>query len=186
MSLLKERGGEATVLKMDLFDRGLDEHNQKLSDVFILAKVCASETIQEFARKLVSFHHPASFDYAAKFGITEAQQYSPRTASETKAKTMSATICDFCHSPVEEKVINYCRAHEQRFAGKVLCRKCQVVGGGKSDAPAPLNRASKPTCKGCSADVDSKVVAFCRINSRRFNKRVLCRASQVGVVAPVA
>ena len=182
-SLPKQRGDEATILKMDLFDRGLEEHNNRLSDVFILAKVCAPETIHEFARQLVAFHKPIMFDYAAKFGITEAQRYSP-VASTKPATTPNQPACDQCHASVETKVVNYCRAHEERFKGKILCRTCQTALASRTSAPVVAAEVAGPLCQECNAPADAKVVAFCRINSRRFNKRVLCRACQSGAVVP--
>ena len=56
---------------MDLFDRGLEEHidTKMFKSVLSVAKLCSADTIQEFAHKLVRFHQPIVFDYAAKFGF---------------------------------------------------------------------------------------------------------------------
>ena len=179
-SLPKKRGDEATILKMDLFDRGLNEHNNQLGGVFMLAKVCAPETIQELTQRLVAFHRPASFDYAAKFGITEAQRFSGPMHSEP-AKLSGSTekqSCERCRATVEDKVVAFCRSHEKRFGEKILCRTCQTAFYEPKPVPEPLASASGSTCHECQTPVDAKVVAFCRFNSKRFNKRVLCRTCQ--------
>ena len=179
-SLPKKRGDEATILKMDLFDRGLNEHNNQFGDVFMLAKVCTPETIQEFAQRLVAFHRPASFDYVAKFGITDAQRFSGLVQSEPDKVPSSPEklSCERCHGPVEEKVAAFCRAHQKRFGGKIMCRTCQTAFYEPKLVPEPLTIASGSTCQECKTAVDPKVVAFCRFNSKRFNKRVLCRTCQ--------
>ncbi len=183
-SLPKNRGDEATILKMDLFERGLDEHNQKLSDMFILAKLCAPETIQEFAQKLVTFHRPTSFDYAAKFGITDSQQYSSPLSVPEKlvaAPQVDKPTCVRCQVPVEAKVVSFCRSNEKRFGRKILCRTCQATAVHSAPVPELASNISGPFCQECHTSVDAKVVAFCRFNSRQFNKRVLCRSCQTNV-----
>ena len=181
-NLARGENKEATILKMDMFDKGLEQfiNQSSLSDALSIAKLCSAETVTAFAEKLVGFHKPIAFDYAAKYGITEAQIFSGPVRSEPVERSNSEEIpaCERCHEAVENKVAAFCRAHEKRFGGKVLCRTCQTAFYEPKPAPEPLNVVSGPTCDDCKSSVDSKVVAFCRFNSKRFNKRVLCRSCQ--------
>ena len=176
---------DATILKTDMFDWGLEQfiNHSPLKEAMTMVKLCAPETA--FAERLVSFHKPVTFDYAAKFGITEAQRYAPAAASAKPAATVDRPICDQCHAPVETKVVSYCRAHGARFGGKILCRTCQTTAAGRPSVPVVTAEVAGPSCQECCAPVDAKVVAFCRINGRRFNKRVLCRKCQTSAVISV-
>ena len=185
MQLAKQRGNKATILKMDLFDHRLEEHNNRFSDVFILAKVCAPETIHEFARQLVSFHKPIMFNYAAKFGMSETQRHAPAVVSTKPATKADQPTCDRCRALMETKVLNYCDAHEERFGGKILCRTCQTTITNRPSVPVVATEVAGPSCQECRAPVDAKVVAFCRINGRRFNKRVFYRACQTSVAITI-
>ena len=57
-----------------------------------MVKLCAPETVTAFAEKLVGFHKPIDFDYAAKFGITEAQRYAPAVATQVVSPKPTATL----------------------------------------------------------------------------------------------
>jgi hypothetical protein len=189
-SLTRGETDDATILKMDMFDKGLEKHinHTPFGETFSLAKVCSTDTIAGFAEKLVSFHQPIIFDYAAKFGITPAQRYSSIPPVEIKAAKVSAVAtltCAECRQAVEPKVVNFCHANERRFGGAILCRICQTTASAIKPAAAPLVEVSGPTCRECNTPVDAKVVAFCRFNSRRFNKRVLCRTCQTNAAVPV-
>ena len=181
-NLARSEQKEATILKMDMFDRGMEQfiNQNSLSDALSLAKLYSTETVTAFAEKFVGFHKPIVFDYAAKFGITEAQRFSapayPKPAEALKSST--ERFCERCHTTVESKVVAFCHSHEKRFGGKILCRTCQTAFYEPKSDPEPLNVVSGPTCDECKGSVDSKVVAFCRFNSKRFNKRVLCRTCQ--------
>ncbi len=194
-NLVKGDSKEATILKMDMFDKGMEQriNDAPLSEMFSLAKICSQETIMAFAEKLVSFHKPIVFDYAAKFGITEMGEPVPTApVRETPAEvpvSARSQVCEHCLVPVEPKVVSFCRMSSKRFGGKILCRTCQtaqVTPVSPVPIPEPISNISEPTCQECSAPVDAKVVAFCRFNSRRFGKRVLCRTCQANAAVPVS
>ena len=172
--MTKKENKEATILKMDMFDKGMGQriNDASLGEMFSLAKICSQETVLVFAEKLVAHHRPIVFDFAAKFGI------AIKVPEEQPA-------CEKCRVFVEPKVVSYCRAHEKRFEGVILCRTCQNTPAGAAPVPEPPNVVSGPTCQECSTQVDQKVVAFCRFNSRRFGRRVLCRSCQTNVVVTV-
>jgi hypothetical protein len=85
----------------------------------------------------------------------------------------------------------YCRTNATRFAGQLLCRKCQDYAphsqkqtqkeleekAAKGDGAGAVEIAA--CCAVCGGGVDKKVVAFCRFNSKKFEGRVLCRTCQV-------
>lgn len=56
------------------------------------------------------------------------------------------------------------------------------------DLPAPpvktAAHADRQRCQECGAAVGAKLAAFCRANTRRFGKRVLCRDCQAAVPTP--
>jgi hypothetical protein len=79
---------EAIILKMEMFNRRLGECMSNATvadDVLSLTKICSAEIVMEFARKLVTFHRPAPFDYAAKFGIPRPNEIaSPERVSRSR------------------------------------------------------------------------------------------------------
>ena len=99
---------EAIVLKMDMFDRRLREfmnHSTLTDDVLAVAKICSTQTIMDFARKLVSFHRPAS-------------PVPPPPAE--------AVACNRCGVTVDAKVAAFCRFHSRKFGQRILCEPCQA------------------------------------------------------------
>lgn len=186
-NLVKGESKEATILKMDMFDRGLEEHINRasLGDALSLVKICSQETVSEFGRKLASFHQPIIFDYAAKFGVTIKQEPVVRTAPTVEVKTpvpREVIQCESCEAAIEPKVVAFCRSNEKRFGGKILCRTCQTTATAKALVPEPAAVVSGSSCNQCHEPVESKVVAFCRFNSRRFGKQILCRTCQTTAV----
>ena len=166
------------IIRMDMFARRMDDwaNQAPLSEMLSIAKIVSSETVMEFARSLASVHKPASFDFAAKFGISS--DISVRAMAESQGSTQihsaiqpekDSTECSKCNNAVDAKVVNFCRNNKARFEGRILCRECQK------------SLAVSATCSACGAGIDSKVVAFCRFNSKRFGKRLLCRECQGAV-----
>jgi hypothetical protein len=99
---------EAIILKMDMFDRHLHEfmsHSSLTDDVLSVAKICSTGTIMDFARKLVTFHRPAS---------------------PVPPPLPAVVACDRCGVEVGAKVAAYCRFHSRKFGRRILCGPCQV------------------------------------------------------------
>ncbi len=182
---------EATIIKMDMFGKRMDEWMEKSAGgVLAMTKVVSRETLTDFVRALTLHHKPITMNFAAKFGVTESASTLPPTPTPTPTPAIPPPIppiptlpaaqpepkpsepvacepgCEDCGSPLEERVITFCRANPKKFNGKLLCRKCQIP----SKTP--------PACSDCGVAIDDKVVAFCRYNSRKFNKRLLCRPCQ--------
>jgi hypothetical protein len=132
-NISRRRVDEAIILKMDMFERRLGEfmdNTSLVNDMLSLAKISSTQTIMEFARKLVSFHRPASCDYAAKFGISQAGK-----TARLVMKGVDQQRCQECGVTVEAKVAAFCRTNSQRFGKRILCRVCQV------EAPAPARKS---------------------------------------------
>jgi hypothetical protein len=135
-------------------------------------------------QQLVSAHRPFTIDYRERFGISPPPSKEPKELEHP-----SGRHCESCEEPISNAAAYYCRIHKDRFAGRMLCRKCQQYASAetKTVTAAPPANPPKVTvvaakhCDECGAEVDSKVVAFCRFNSKKFAKRVLCRKCQVSV-----
>ena len=167
------------IIKMDMFGSRMKKFRNEELTLIEMAKMISAETLADFARKLVAFHKPISFDYAGKFGISPADKFAPPPLP-APVQHKDRVPCENCGASLDSKTINFCRLNKKRFDGKMLCQKCQ--GYVPADVPAPV--PAKPTgnaCAECGTPVDSKVVAFCRFNSSKFGKRILCRTCQATV-----
>ena len=175
------------VVKADAYSDFLESEIQKTSTVSMLsmvASIIGTDTLEEFGRKLLRMHKPIKFNYAAKFGIDEAAiqtiqiktNQPPTIKTQENKKSVTTKTCDKCGVEVEEKVAYFCRMNKAKFDGKVLCRSCQQ--------PAKLAESiiesgrEISACESCNAEVDSKVVFFCRMNKKKFDSKILCRECQ--------
>jgi Nuclease-related domain len=168
------------VVKMDLFEKRFSECMQAtgfFDTLSSVSKLVSLETLQGIGESLIKVHTPASYDYAAKFGIRAAPgnlNIAGHTVSSFPTKNHETAGCDKCSAPIDGQVIKYCRVNLQRFGGKLICRLCQQ------------SEASPASCASCGVQVDQKVVIYCRFNSKRFGKRVLCRNCQNAPASLVA
>ena len=162
------------VLRMDQMVR----HFRADDPSFLSAlKLVSADMLQDFAANLVLEHKPAP---GPKPTILEEpppyrapnSSVAPVAASASTAGP-AAPPCESCGGLLSSAEAYFCRLNKTRFAGKLLCRKCQSFAPKEAPSPAP-----GPHCAQCNAAVDAKVVAFCRFNSQRFGGRVLCRNCQ--------
>lgn len=146
-------------------------------------------TLEEFAQKIIRLHRPGKFNYVGKFGIDENAVQSiqintappPTTPSKEDNKATATKTCDQCSVEIEEKVAYFCRINKAKFNGKTLCQTCQkATVPVQEPTPQPVveSEGKKGSCQSCSAEVDSKVVFFCRMNKKKFDGKVLCRDCQ--------
>jgi len=163
---LRRKGNEwDQVVKMDLFDKQFMKRvNEEgvLDTLAALSKFVGMDTLEQMAQSLIAAHKPASFNFAAKFGITapvpiDESRFAPPDSSTVK--------CESCAVTLEPKVISFCRLNPKKVGGKMLCQSCQKA-------------TSRPKCDGCGTELEDKVVAFCRFNSKRFGGKKLCRSCQ--------
>ncbi|MGC8495035.1 MAG: nuclease-related domain-containing protein, partial [Syntrophobacteraceae bacterium] len=64
------------IIKADALRTKIDEMADKngiISDLASFTKISSIETVEEFAKKLVSLHRPIKIDFRAKFGLQARQ-----------------------------------------------------------------------------------------------------------------
>jgi len=141
-NISRRHGDETIILKMDLFNRRLSEFTNTstlFDDVLSVAKICSTQTIMEFARKLVSYHRPASADLAARFRppIPAAAPASQRGKAPLHPR------CHECGAKVEPGDADFCRANSQRFGKRILCADCQATAPALHPRPSGHRPAAK-------------------------------------------
>lgn len=122
-------------------DKMLDKKDTVDMAVTIMS-VVSRQTIERLARELAALHSPATFDWAAKFGLPASPTASAETNSTIQpqakirrsrpigarapaAGTTKAITCQSCGIPVSEAVVAYCLVNVARFSGRLLCMTCQ-------------------------------------------------------------
>lgn len=110
-------------------DEMVDKHSV-VSDLASLGKLSSFETVEEFAKKLASFHHPIKFDFRAKFGLhkddpgnQELAKFPPNT--ENRPQSPSKYFCAACKKPIPSDVAKLCWENKSKFGGKAYCIDCQ-------------------------------------------------------------
>jgi hypothetical protein len=122
------------VVKTDQFvsqlSRAIDQ-----SGPLAMARVISQDTLEAFGRQLAALHKPIQFDWAAKFGLAQAEGPTPDSAPEAAqpapvatepvpAQSKSKLVCSACDAPVSYAVAKFCW-NARRFGGKVFCMACQ-------------------------------------------------------------
>jgi len=178
-SIMDSQPTDARIYRADAFVRKI--RNEDPSTLSIL-KLVSAQTLHSFAESLLKFHNPGRNPGPLKEPITIPAPRHP-------APSQSAERCQACDGPISPAEAKYCRLNSRRFAGQLLCRQCQnlaprIVPPAKPIASLQLNESpvSPETivarCAECGTPVDAKIVAFCRFNSKRLNRRTLCRKCQ--------
>lgn len=119
------------VIKADALRKVLDDKNKnwtpKLSDVAAMAKIVSSETIEDFAYELSSFHRPLQVDWQKKFKVQQAKESEVKQQPEKRENTQNATnyFCAKYKVNITAKVANFCWNNKAKFAGRAYCFNCQ-------------------------------------------------------------
>lgn len=82
-----KRFDTSRIIKSDMLAVTLDKFFDKagvLEVVGSLARCLSTETLEKVGQTLLRMHRPASFDYAAKFGIQQGQQSSPPVVAKSE------------------------------------------------------------------------------------------------------
>ena len=95
-----------------------------------ITKMISPETLAETATKLSQLHQPTSFNYKAKFSISETggqQEQTPPTPSQRKGLEQSGKsyYCIKCRKLISQKVAQYCWDRKNIFGGNAYCFDCQ-------------------------------------------------------------
>lgn len=185
----KKKFDTSTIVKADAFSSYLEKEVDSRSVVSVFAsatKMIGTDTLEDFANKIIRLHRPGKFDYSAKFGIDEkATQINQVNAAQqipADSTKVPGKVCDSCSAEVDERVAYFCRINKSRFNGKTLCRSCQQapVATAQPIVPSESESLKSVGCESCGAEVDGKVVYYCRLNKKKFNGKVLCRECQQG------
>lgn len=179
-SIIGDHPTDARVFRADAFVRRIRAEDPSLASVF---KVVSVETLHAFAAGLLEHHQPLQVPF---------QPATPPVTSLPITSPPAPHKCQSCYAPLSAAEVRFCRGNPDRFSDKLLCRKCQnwaprnvppakPIGSLQfNDTPVPpANTVAR--CAECGTPVDAKIVAFCRINSKRMNRRTLCRKCQANV-----
>lgn len=107
----------------EFFERDIDENTSILE----AAKMVSSETLQKLAHAIVAQHKPIQFNWAGKFGITEAApkvSTFSKTSTPAKAKA-EPSVCAVCDEPLHWTIVKWCRRNSKKYEGMLLCRDHQ-------------------------------------------------------------
>lgn len=133
--------GIECVIKNDQFfktvDKAVDENG-----LLSIGRIVSAETLEDVARRIIALHRPASFDWAARFGLPAtlpaAKPISsapavPKPAiaapvtspTDEPAKRKSKLACHSCGESVAYNVAKFCWFNKAKFGGNVFCMNCQ-------------------------------------------------------------
>jgi len=171
--------GDGRIYWMDALVRKIGNEDPPDLDQF---KIISQQSLHLFASKLVAYHSPAV--RPANGGASRrntAKKFSPLMLVERQ--------CDACGGGVSAAEARFCKSRRDRFEDRLLCRKCQAsvpqpprVGCRTNqvsyDLGASVAAANMAHCSECGVPIDQNVVTFCRENSNRFDRRLLCRGCQ--------
>lgn len=152
--------GLESVIKVDqLFqaiDKAIDDSNP-----LTIAKVVSEQTVQELARAIASHHKPASFNWAAKFGVPPAVRSAPATAPKPVSTPLPSVAPLTSSRPVAD-----------------------WAAPNPTDPPGPSARpesgrpAREYRCQACAVLVEQKVARFCWFNKAKFGGNIYCMDCQ--------
>lgn len=153
---IRKREEHAWVLHMDEFVSKA-RWDLNLGHILLnLVNTYGREDSMSVGRRLVSLHKPFQIDYRERFGIAS------KVIPDEKDEKPSGKHCDLCEEPMNHKEVFFCRINKPRFAGKLLCQKCQAYAPNES---IPVKQA------------DDEVVAFCDECKRPITQSVLEQSS---------
>jgi len=110
------------IVKADQLKTYLEKDDR--TDLLWASRLIASDTLEVFARKITTFHRPAKFDWAARFGIPEPK-LNPPVVEQAAEQKKSKLICARCGASVSHAVARFCWLNKKRFGGAVYCMDCQ-------------------------------------------------------------
>lgn len=117
--------GIETVIKAEqLADRVYEDVDLRLKT--LVQRFVSEKTIEQLARDLVALHRPASFDWAARFGLTQ-EIPAPAKPARGLPSDPSGVACRQCGGSTTFAEVAFCRYNKPRFGGSVYCRPCQTI-----------------------------------------------------------
>jgi len=154
--------GLESVVKVDqLFqvtDKALDDSNP-----LTLAKVVSEQTVQDLAREIARHHKPASFNWAAKFGLPPwVARDAPALARQPHQAGPGAAV-------------------SMAPGARLPAMPPAVVPVDIQATPAQAERdkpAREYRCHACAVIVEQKVARFCWFNKPKFGGHIYCMGCQ--------
>jgi hypothetical protein len=182
--VIRKTEKQAWLVHMDQFVTKIRRDFSLSNAVRNMIQLHSGKDARKVGEKLVAMHIPFKQDYLKRFGIGSR----PGKTSTGKAPA-NGPHCESCRMPLTDAETFFCRINKDRFAGQLLCRKCQ--GYVRASIPRPVEKtkvvlpaarqSGASDCAECRAVVNSRVVAFCLADTERFGGRVLCRKCQLKV-----
>lgn len=120
------------IIKTDQLKSKIDQDIEKDTSILGVAKMVGQDTLEDFVRQLAAAHHPISFNWAARFGLSAppavpaalfGSEYVERKPEAPVAASKLA--CSSCGTTVAYKVAKFCWFNKLRFGGNVFCYDCQ-------------------------------------------------------------
>ncbi|WP_457755787.1 nuclease-related domain-containing protein [Thermodesulfatator indicus] len=108
------------IIKADKIKEAIENNLDNANNPLFILNISSTETIFNFAQKLVRFHKPVQINWAEKFGITEKQKIT-----EEQKRTKNRYFCAKCRKFISEKEAKFCWNNKERFKGKAYCFNCQ-------------------------------------------------------------
>ncbi|MDD4197135.1 MAG: nuclease-related domain-containing protein [Syntrophorhabdaceae bacterium] len=126
----KNQFDTSRVIKSDLAIDTIMKEIDKNVGILGITKMISTETLVETATKLSQLHQPISFNYKAKFGITETTKLRDQKSlivsqDKTSEKSERTYYCIKCRKPISQKVAQYCWDRKNIFGGRAYCFDCQ-------------------------------------------------------------
>lgn len=123
--------GLDTVIKVEQLVQTINRSIDTRNPLSLVAKLVGKDTVHDLGRQLVGLHKPATFDWAAKFGLPS--EPAAMASTPVADQTLPATCAD-CGKGVSAKVVAFAMQHADRFSGAIVCYDCQRL---------PARRASR-------------------------------------------
>jgi hypothetical protein len=124
--------GLDTVIKVEQLLKTLERRIDERNAFGLLAKLVGHDTIIDIANQLVALHKPAAVDWGKRFGLSpdapvngDAEAMAPASTPATSQSATPGAPCDNCGRPISQREAEYLGANPGRFAGAVLCYRCQ-------------------------------------------------------------
>jgi hypothetical protein len=158
-SVIGKYKGDARIWRLDTLIRKVCDDNSGMLNV---VKVISEATLRRFATKLAAYHKPGP---KPKVSLSLRPSGLPEAVP---VQASSSALCDACGGQLSAAEARYCRQDESRFAGRLLCRKCQGYPP-KQLAPAfrscttPLcrpKRGRRPVAKGAEPPLTKRSSGF--------------------------
>jgi len=117
--------GLDTVIKVDQLVTTINRSIDTRNPLGLIAKLVGRETVHDLGRQLAGLHKPATFDWAAKFGLPSSLRPGPAPVSPAGPRVADPATCESCGRRLSDRTVKFIIEHSDRFDGKSLCFDCQ-------------------------------------------------------------